>query len=71
MGAAPTSADLDRLAPLDTLRPADPPGKRVTIEMSWQVVILPTGVAADAAEAEAPANRAAPESGPKGKGGGN
>jgi len=70
-GAAPTSADLDRLAPLDTLRPMDPPGKRVTIEISWQVVILPTGVAADAAEAEAPANRAAPESGPKGKGGGN
>jgi len=33
--------EVDRLAPLSSLKPADEPGKRTTFELTWQVIILP------------------------------
>lgn len=40
-GGGATNADVERLAPLGQIKPVEPPGKRTTFELKWDVVILP------------------------------
>lgn len=41
-GSGGGNSEVERFAPLNQIKPAEPPGRRTTFELKWDVVILPT-----------------------------
>lgn len=51
-GSSRPTGDGDKLAPLDLIKPVEPPGKKATIDVTWEVVILPPPAPKTAESAE-------------------